>query len=322
MTIQVLDTIPGTFEGAPVSFYVIHDDEVPDRRAIVHLQSRTDRLVLARALDDMAYGFGRAWDHIAQLLSAQAYWPVWMRLAEDVRAEGERVRQGLPLLRHCEATLDPRRGIPFRDEWERFKLYESEATLDLAPADPEDGGRGALLESEELRLKPYFDIAKRVSPIALNTYFKETQRGYELIEVPNGGLPYSEQRQLEAAGLLVPASNAPLQVLMRRVIASELYAPIKERRLVNKQLKLPAYELPDYRAWYVENLPRDPELEPDLRGSAWLGTRAAFLPPPGVTWFQLQDFRFAYTQMLRDLALWLGGAPVGAVGTTHFAKLA
>lgn len=313
----VVDEVTGSIQGAPAVFYMLQG--AGGRLAVVYAESRESANELCRQLEALDASRG-SWRHAAPMVKRSVLWPVWLRQAEEVRQLGERLRGGAPLLRFMEEALDPERGVSYAAECARDQLYGLPPPRPYWEEPSEDVALGGAFDAEPLDIPALLKLATQLSTGALDAYMFWSMRRFDTT-ANRTAIGAAANAELRGAGLLITAREAPFDVLLRHLPPTVLYQPIKAWKKRTGQ-DLESHDFQAYRHWYAAHLPEIPGLELELRSSAWLLERTAFMPPPGLTWDQLQDLSLAYARMLRELASWLAGKAVGPLGQTHFAGLA
>ncbi len=254
---------------------------------------------------------GRAWNVAGCLLEAGFWAPAWAKYAQTLRLEGNVLRGATLRLRDSNLQCDDRGNIPYQERWRQCDIYNSSRLR--PPSEDEDSliDRVRLFEADIFLYPEDLMVFKGMPPVALGLYLTLSGGSSELEAFPSNEINATNLHLLIECGLLKKAAELPIQILIQKMRATELYAPIKARKV-----QLAKRGLRQYRDYFSANM--DSEYETTLRASEWLSDKYMFVSPPHWSWEKLQDLRTIYVAMVKSVVLWLSGHPVGAGEGAYF----
>ena len=247
---------------------------------------------------------GKVWEVLEVFVLAGVSWPSWWTYRNRLAVEGQSLRGTAPRLRDSAAVLNAQGTAGHTDYMNQLAHYRCSS---LRPEDYEREGlavdRVRLFEAEELDLSVLFRRVEPVPARAVGAYLTVATARGQMVGLPCEPVTAAVLHQLIEAGLVLPASKAPIRQLIQQMRASDLSAPLKARGV-----RLEASSLAAYRAFYATHM--DVDYERALRDAPGVQNNFMLMPPQPWNWEALQDFRTCYVEMLRELARWVGGASV------------
>jgi hypothetical protein len=303
----ILRHLPGKRNGRAHDFYLLsrRTSDGEQRRAIVDGCDRDSAQRICDAVNYVAaHGAREVWNILPALLKAKFWWPVFQFYVRDLHTEGICLRGHSPRLRE-ESWAHVPGGLPDSAAYyARARQYDASR---LRPLRVEIEGkfldRVRLFEALLPNPESMFRLADQLSPAALTRYLLATSDKNQLTSL--GEFNGTEFQQLNKVGLIVKAAEAPIDVLLSRVKQTALTDPIKQLG----RSKPIARSRIAYRDFYAAQ--PDGELERLFRSSHHLDALYVLLPPAGLSWDDLQDFRCVFIEMSHALVAWLGGEDLG-----------
>ena len=286
----------------------------PERSTMIHALDLSAAMRAADALDYVRQRTpGKLWDIIGLLIECRFYCPAWLKYCNGMRKEGGVLRGNTPRLRERILSWNDAGNIRSEDYAHQLELY---ATSRLRPPSEDEDSlffdRLRLFEGYNLDIPSLLDEFNRLPVNTLGKFLTSASDSGQMDVLPSEAVANIDLANLLSAGFAVPAQNAPVAILLRRMKASELYLPIKARRL-----KLTSYGSQSYRDFYSAHM--DDGFEHDLRASKWLEGQYVYTPPTE-DWEGFQDFRTYYSEMIGSTIRWIDSSWVG-VGEERYFQL-
>lgn len=143
-----------------------------------------------------------------------------------------------------------------------------------------------------------FDWGERTPGEIIRLFFARGWQRHQMFMPSPDHIDKKTAGRLRTHGLVVTASEAPIEILVQYMPANELKAPIKARGIKPGDKAA-------VQSYYAERM--DADYERVLRASTWLYERQCFLPPRGFTWATWHAFRTSYADMFDAMTNWAAG---------------
>ena len=321
-TLSIVKTVRARRGGVPHDFYVIQNNALDTpRKALIDADDRNGAQRVCSVLNVMRdFGQGAVWNLVPALLRAGYWWPAWQKYQRALTVEGDTLRGARPKLRELDVS-DEAQGLPtFSRHLAQSEIYD-DSTLRPPELEPEGKfiDRVRLFEGTSPCPSLARSLATSLPDDALITYvLRATDRGHRFIDTRSTNISDAHLACFSAAGLAIPASLAPLDMLLTNARQSLVYAPIKAFK---KDKGVPdSYDMKGYRAFYRAHN-HDGKLEALLRESKELEGQSVLMPPAPWSWDEFQDFRGCFVEMSHTLYQWLAGEDLGIEMGMRFAEL-
>lgn len=281
------------------------------RRSVVICTRKESKDSVFKALNYlMGRSEGRAWNVVGCLIEAGFYVPAWGRYLETIRLEGHVLRGAVRRLRDSSSSALATDVTQYQQQ---LAMYDKSR---LRPATEDSDSlldRVRLFEADLISYPNDLRIFLNKCPVSLGKYMAMSSARNYLNVFPSEDMGEKELQNLIQYGLVNACSALPIDELLGKMRATELYLMLTARGV-----KFKKRSLQNYLAYL--NLNMDDEYESALRKSAWLHNKYIFAQPPEWSWEKFQDFRTTYTLMIKSIGNWLGGRPVSSVENEFYVR--